>query len=158
MVSFPSLLARPPARDCPVYSSRRCAVRQKAKDITNLLLDEKRMSSQRRTRKDMRNRMAGQPSQSDRPSRGSPPPRGGRGGGDDDLAAAIEASKRTAAEEAGKNKGGGGDSEFEEALRLSREEDERRRRALAAGAGDNLFDEQQRYVLSPRDRRRARRP
>ncbi|KWU46704.1 Epsin-3, partial [Rhodotorula sp. JG-1b] len=34
-------------------------VRQKAKDITNLLLDEKRMTHQRRTRKDMRNRMAG---------------------------------------------------------------------------------------------------
>ncbi|GAA5968676.1 hypothetical protein JCM8115_003676 [Rhodotorula mucilaginosa] len=117
-------------------------VRQKAKDVTNLLLDEKRMTHQRRARKDMRNRMAGEPSSSanDRPSRASPPPRGGKNNDDDELAAAIEASKRSAAEEANRHKG---DSELEEALRLSREEDERRRRALEAGAGDNLFDEEQ---------------
>lgn len=35
-------------------------VRQKAKDITNLLLDESRMSSQRKSRKQMRDRMAGE--------------------------------------------------------------------------------------------------
>ncbi|GAA5872296.1 hypothetical protein JCM3774_003336 [Rhodotorula dairenensis] len=121
-------------------------VRQKAKDITNLLLDEKRMTHQRRTRKDMRNRMAGEPS-NDRPSRASPPPRGG-GGDDDELAAAIEASKRSAAEEANRHKS---DSELEEAIRLSREEDERRRRALEAGAGDNLFDEEQRNALIDMD-------
>ncbi|KPV78334.1 uncharacterized protein RHOBADRAFT_33004, partial [Rhodotorula graminis WP1] len=38
-------------------------VRQKAKDITSLLLDEKRMRSQRASRKDMRDRMAGQKSE-----------------------------------------------------------------------------------------------
>lgn len=91
--------------------------------------------------------MAGEPSSAnDRPSRASPPPRGGKAGGggggdDDELAAAIEASKRSAAEEANRHKS---DSELEEAIRLSREEDERRRRALEAGAGDNLFDEEQR--------------
>lgn len=103
------------------------------------------MSSQRRTRKDMRNRMAGQPStERERPSRASPVPRrGGGGGGDDELQAAIEASKRSAEEEARRHMG---DNELEEALRLSREEDERRRRELAAGSGDGLFDEQKRSV------------
>jgi epsin len=105
------------------------------------------MTHQRRARKDMRNRMAGEPSSSanDRPSRASPPPRGGKNNDDDELAAAIEASKRSAAEEANRHKG---DSELEEALRLSREEDERRRRALEAGAGDNLFDEEQQRSVS----------
>lgn len=104
------------------------------------------MTHQRRTRKDMRNRMAGEPSSSanDRPSRASPPPRGGKND-DDELAAAIEASKRSAAEEANRHKG---DSELEEALRLSREEDERRRRALEARAGDSLFDEEQQRSVS----------
>ena len=62
-----------------------------------------------------------------------------------ELAPPIEASKRSAAEEANRHKG---DSELEEALRLSREEDERRRRALEAGAGDNLFDEEQQRSVS----------
>ncbi|BGO94630.1 hypothetical protein NBRC10512_004941 [Rhodotorula toruloides] len=120
-------------------------VRQKAKDITNLLLDENRMRSQRASRKDMRNRMAGRrtsPSRNERPSRATPPP--GGAGGDADLQAAIEASKRSAEEEARRKRGGKGEDELEEALRLSREEEERRQRELAANGGGNLFDEQQR--------------
>ncbi|GAA6004487.1 hypothetical protein JCM10207_000749 [Rhodosporidiobolus poonsookiae] len=114
-------------------------VRQKAKDITNLLLDEKRMKSQRASRKDMRNRMAGAPEdrdhQRERPSRASPP-----AGGDADLQAAIEASKRSAEDEARRHQG---DRDLEEALRASREEEERRQRELAANGGGGLFDEQQ---------------
>ncbi|GJN91508.1 hypothetical protein Rhopal_004531-T1 [Rhodotorula paludigena] len=115
-------------------------VRQKAKDITSLLLDENRMRSQRASRKDMRNRMTGQKDDErvrERPSRATPPPRGG--GGDDELQRAIEASKRSAAEEAGRHRA---DDELEEAMRLSREEEERRQRMLAANGGDSLFDEQ----------------
>ncbi|GAA6049545.1 hypothetical protein JCM3770_000840 [Rhodotorula araucariae] len=121
-------------------------VRQKAKDITNLLLDENRMRSQRASRKDMRNRMAGQPPERDermprereRPSRASPPLNGG--GTDADFQAAIEASKRSAEDEARRTRA---DFDLEEAMRLSREEEERRQRELAASGGGNLFDEQQ---------------
>ncbi|GAA6061033.1 hypothetical protein JCM10212_004607 [Sporobolomyces blumeae] len=112
-------------------------VRQKAKDITSLLLDEKRMKSQRATRKDMRSRMAGErPERESRPSNNQRPT---NGGSDSDLQAAIEASKRTAEEEAQRKRG---DSDLEEAMRLSREEDERRRRELAANGNSDLFDEQ----------------
>ncbi|GAA5827008.1 hypothetical protein JCM11251_002204 [Rhodosporidiobolus azoricus] len=114
-------------------------VRQKAKDITNLLLDEKRMKNQRATRKDMRNRMAGERGDRDRererPSRASPP-----AGGDDELQRAIEASKRSAEDEARRNQG---DRDLEDAIRASREEEERRQRELAANGGGGLFDEQQ---------------
>lgn len=113
-------------------------VRQKAKDITSLILDEKRMKSQRATRKDMRSRMAGERPDSgakrDRSNSRPPPAKNG----DDDLQAAIEASKRSAEEEARRNRG---NDDLEEAMRLSREEDERRRRELENGNND-LFDEQ----------------
>lgn len=119
------------------------AVRQKAKDITSLILDEKRMKSQRATRKDMRSRMAGERPDSgakrDRSNSRPPAPKNG----DDDLQAAIEASKRSAEEEARRNRG---NDDMEEAMRLSREEDERRRRELENGNND-LFDEQRQYVL-----------
>ncbi|GAA5894302.1 hypothetical protein JCM5296_005132 [Sporobolomyces johnsonii] len=119
-------------------------VRQKAKDITNLLLDEKRMKSQRANRKDMRNRMAGERTDRDRERDSSssgarPRPTNGEGG-DRDLQAAIEASKRTAQDEARRAQG---DRDLEEAMRLSKEEDERRRRELEANGGGGLFDDQQ---------------
>ncbi|BGP12611.1 hypothetical protein JCM10213_008747 [Rhodosporidiobolus nylandii] len=116
-------------------------VRQKAKDITNLLLDEKRMKSQRATRKDMRNRMAGErpDERRERPSRASPP----AGGADADLQAAIEASKRSAQDEARRGRREQADRDLEEAMRLSKEEEERRQRELAASGGGGLFDEQQ---------------
>ncbi|GAA6026257.1 hypothetical protein JCM11491_001279 [Sporobolomyces phaffii] len=119
-------------------------VRQKAKDITSLLLDERRMKSQRATRKDMRSRMAGERPDSgakrDR-SNSRPPP---LSNGDGDLQAAIEASKRSAEEEARRNRA---DNDLEEAMRLSREEDERRRRELAANGNSDLFDEQRQNAL-----------
>ncbi|SCV68312.1 BQ2448_433 [Microbotryum intermedium] len=112
-------------------------VRQKAKDITNLLLDDRRMKSQRATRRDMRSRMSGaetRPKSSD-----SRPDRSGARSGDGDFEAAIAASKRSAEEEAKRNQA---DNDLEEAMRLSREEDERRRRELAQSGSDGLFDEQ----------------
>lgn len=114
-------------------------VRQKAKDITNLLLDDKRMSSQRAGRKAMRDRMAGERPKSGEGSRRQERP---GAGADSDLEAALRASREMADEEARKNRGNG-DAEFEEALRLSREEDERRRRELEASNGGSLFDDQQ---------------
>ncbi|GAA5940294.1 epsin [Sporobolomyces koalae] len=123
-------------------------VRQKAKDITSLLLDEKRMKNQRATRKDMRSRMAGE-----RPDSGAkrersnsrPPP---NGNADGDLQAAIEASKKSAEEEARRNRA---DNDLEEAMRLSREEDERRRRELERNGNSDLFDEQRQNALIDMD-------
>lgn len=104
------------------------------------------MRSQRASRKDMRDRMAGQrpdPAR-ERPSRASPVPANG-GGADADLQAAIEASKRSAEDEARR---GRADNDLEEAMRLSREEEERRQRELAASGGGNLFDEQQQRCVA----------
>ncbi|GAA5896437.1 epsin [Sporobolomyces salmoneus] len=126
-------------------------VRQKAKDITSLLLDEKRMKSQRATRKDMRSRMAGQrpdSRQSRERSNSRPNPPSWSNNADGDLQAAIEASKRSAEEEARRNRA---DNDLEEAMRLSREEDERRRRELAANGNSDLFDEQKQNALIDMD-------
>jgi epsin len=97
------------------------------------------MKNQRATRKDMRNRMAGErgddEGRRERPSRASPP-----AGGDSDLQRAIEASKRSAEDEGRRNQDEG---DLEKAMRLSREEEERRQRELAANGGGGLFDDQQ---------------
>ncbi|KAM0793155.1 hypothetical protein ACM66B_000630 [Microbotryomycetes sp. NB124-2] len=127
-------------------------VRQKAKDITNLLLDENKMKASRLNRKDMRDRMSG----TERPRSNTDPhgagrrvpDRSGARSADQDLEAAIAASKRTAQEEASRNTRSNEDRELEEALRLSREEDERRRRELESSSGGNLFDEQQQQQQS----------
>lgn len=118
------------------------SVRQKAKDITSLLLDEKRMKSQRATRKDMRSRMAGERPEGGRERSNSRPQPNNNNDGD--LQAAIEASKKSAEEEARRNRA---DQDLEEAMRLSREEDERRRRELAANGNSDLFDEQRQSVF-----------
>ncbi|GAA5995121.1 hypothetical protein JCM5350_002772 [Sporobolomyces pararoseus] len=121
-------------------------VRQKAKDITSLLLDEKRMKSQRATRKDMRSRMAGERPEGGRERSNSRPQPNNNNDGD--LQAAIEASKKSAEEEARRNRA---DQDLEEAMRLSREEDERRRRELAANGNSDLFDEQRQNALIDMD-------
>ncbi|KAK4706010.1 hypothetical protein P7C70_g183, partial [Phenoliferia sp. Uapishka_3] len=127
-------------------------VRQKAKDITNLLLDEKRMRDSRKNRANMNGRLQGD--SGERPRSSMDNDRGGRdrnprraqsvpiGGADRDLAAAIAASKESGEADARRNQRSRGDAEMEEAMRLSREEDERRRRELAAQNGQSLFDEQ----------------
>lgn len=84
-------------------------VRQKAKDITNLLQDDARLREQRKTRASMRERMVGgegdgdydrEPSYDEsahRRSHSTPPAsRSRRNQGDDEMKRAIEESKRSA--------------------------------------------------------------
>ena len=116
------------------------AVRQKAKDITNLLLDERRMRDQRKNREHMRDRMQGD---APRPAQRQRAHTTGATGRDSDMEAAIAASKRSAEQEAAKGRRTQDEDDLERALRLSREEDERRKRELAAQNGGSLFDDQQ---------------
>jgi len=87
-------------------------VRQKAKDISNLLSDEARLREQRRDRAHMRDRMVGKPNGADddfenenvrRRSRSAPAGEAGGSGrkrrDEDELKRAIEASKRSLADE-----------------------------------------------------------
>lgn len=123
-------------------------VRQKAKDISNLLMDEARLRDERKSRSSMRDRMSGR-SGSDDPdadrsrrrakSTSSAPPRPRE---DDDLAKAIEASKRSAADEERRTRGKvQQEDDLAKALRLSQEEEARRLAELARARG-NLFDDQ----------------
>ncbi|KAL1918460.1 uncharacterized protein VTP21DRAFT_3120 [Calcarisporiella thermophila] len=77
-------------------------VRQKAKEITNLLLDDSRLQEERRARLGMHNRLIGSNSQTslgpDRPSRSPHYERPGYVDDDSELQRAIEESKRTAQE------------------------------------------------------------
>ncbi|EIM80614.1 ENTH-domain-containing protein [Stereum hirsutum FP-91666 SS1] len=125
-------------------------VRQKAKDITNLLTDEGRLRQERRSRASMRDRMLGAPGDDDglegdensrRRAHSNPP---ARKRDEDELTKAIEASKRSLAEEQAR---GAEDRDLAEAMRLSKEEEERR--ARAAQDSGPLFDDQQNdlYVL-----------
>jgi epsin len=117
-------------------------VRQKAKDITNLLTDEARLRQERLSRANMRDRMMGQAGDDDNDE--PPAPRGDensarrtRGaGGEDELRRAIEESKRTLAAEQAR---GAEDADLAKALRLS-EEEETRRKATVTDSG-SLFDE-----------------
>ncbi|KAH8980158.1 ENTH-domain-containing protein [Lactarius hatsudake] len=117
-------------------------VRQKAKDITNLLTDEARLRQERLSRANMRDRMLGQPEQEEG-SNEPPVPRGdenharrARGAGDDELRRAIEESKRTLAAEQAR---GVEDADLARAIKLS-EEEEARRKATVTDSG-SLFDE-----------------
>ncbi|KAI0059167.1 ENTH-domain-containing protein [Artomyces pyxidatus] len=127
-------------------------VRQKAKDITNLLADDARLRQERRSRAHMRDRMLGEGEEE--PSHDTPrfaPPsdenavrRGGAGGQtDDELKRAIEASKRSLAEEQAR---AGEDRDLAAAIKASQEEEERRARAVAESNG-NLFDDQSNNLL-----------
>lgn len=122
-------------------------VRQKAKDITNLLMDEARLRQERRSRANMRDRMLGQAGNdddNDGPLTEPLTPRGdennarrARGaGGDDELHRAIEESKRSLAAEQAR---GAEDADLARAIRLS-EEEEARRKATVTDSG-SLFDE-----------------
>jgi epsin len=126
-------------------------VRQKAKDITNLLTDEARLRQERLSRANMRDRMLGQPEQED--GNDEPPiqlPRGDENHarrangalGDDELRRAIEESKRSLAAEQAR---GVEDADLAKAIRLS-EEEEARRKASLADPG-SLFDDP--YVRDP---------
>lgn len=128
-------------------------VRQKAKDITTLLMDESRLREARRQRAQMRDRMirgvdgvpetdfgnedenvhrrSGNTGSSSRPGRTATD--------DDDLRRAIEESKKSqavdelrAAEE----------RDLQRAIKLSEEEEKRRREAVDNSNASSLFDEQ----------------
>ena len=130
-------------------------VRQKAKDITNLLTDEERLRQERLSRANMRDRMLSQPQEEGEEEFGGPVvapvvPRGdentarrARGAaGDDELRQAIEASKRTLAAE---QQRGVEDADLARAIKLS-EEEEARRKASLTDSG-SLFDDP--YVCAP---------
>lgn len=121
-------------------------VRQKAKDITNLLSDESRLREERRSRAHVRDRMTSRSpvgdadlgdenerrrSRSRQNARGNPT--------DDDLRKAIEESKRTAAAESGNLTAE--ERDIQEALRLSREEEEKRKKAAQDSTESALFDD-----------------
>lgn len=126
-------------------------VRQKAKDITNLLQDESRLREERRNRASMRDRMVrgnqGEGSENDvdnenvarRGQRGQ----GGQGGrntrDDDEMKRAIEASKRSLADEQAKTKE---EEDLAKAIQLSEEEEAKRNKSLEESNARSLFDDQ----------------
>ncbi|KAH7917844.1 ENTH-domain-containing protein [Leucogyrophana mollusca] len=130
-------------------------VRQKAKDITNLLHDESRLREERRSRASMRDRMirGHAPGEGDvdddpryAPPPGAPPARRGARGPDrdeDELRRAIEESKRSLAEE--QRKAGAltaEEQDLQKAIRLSEEEEARRNKAVEDSNAASLFDDQ----------------
>lgn len=116
-------------------------VRQKAKDITNLLTDKKRLYEERRIRSQMRDRMLGpsrataddgEEAQEDGSQRRHRP-----NGDDEELQRAIEESKRTAEKELATAE----DRDLQRAIQMSQEEEEKRKRALDEANAAALFDE-----------------
>ncbi|KAI0264912.1 hypothetical protein BC834DRAFT_970475 [Gloeopeniophorella convolvens] len=125
-------------------------VRQKAKDITNLLTDPARLREERRSRASMRDRMLGAPGE-EGDDDASPPQREdensarrarGAGVGDDELRRAIEESKRSLAAEQAR---GAEDADLARALRLSEEEEAKRKAGLTDSG--SLFDEQNNNLI-----------
>lgn len=127
-------------------------VRQKAKDITNLLLDEARLRDERRGRSNMRDRMQG----SSMPPSGSFEDDEGRrrrrmeeekrrarnANEDDELRRAIEESKRMAKEEQDRIRAEAqSEEELQKALALSKAEEEKRIKELEAKTSNALFDD-----------------
>jgi epsin len=131
-------------------------VRQKAKDISNLLQDEARLREERRSRAHMRDRMVRGGATEDitqipdevdtsRRRRKNQPNGSARNDGDDELKRAIEESKRTAAAERERQ---AEDNDLAKALRLSEEEEAKRNKAVEDSNASSLFDEQnQLYVI-----------
>ena len=129
-------------------------VRQKAKDITNLLSDKQRLFQERRARAQMRDRMAGRARSSGDTDDGSPDPllnparrRRPLPNGlqrpvrdeEEDMRRAIEESMRSAAEERATAE----DLDLVRALKLSEEEEEERRKKLMEQNASSLFDDAQ---------------
>lgn len=121
-------------------------VRQKAKDITNLLTDEARLRQERRSRASMRDRMLSTPGEADGDGEEFPGENENatrrtlkQGPKDEDeLKRAIEESKKTLAEEQAR---AGEDRDLAQAIRLSKEEEEKRNRAVVDSNGSSLFDD-----------------
>ncbi|EPQ53119.1 ENTH-domain-containing protein [Gloeophyllum trabeum ATCC 11539] len=122
-------------------------VRQKAKDITNLLQDEGRLREERRSRAHMRDRMVGRAGEEEdentrRRSRSVPPARR-TNKEDEDLRRALEESKRMAEEQAKKS---AEDRDLERAIKLSEEEEAKRAKALQDANQAALFDDQNQLI------------
>lgn len=126
-------------------------VRQKAKDISNLLTDEARLRQERRSRAHMRDRMirgggAGEDdeapeNENDHRRSRSAPPR--RPKDDDELKRAIEESKRSLAEEQAKQgRLTAEERDLQEAIRLSEEDEKKRNKAIEDSNQSSLFDDQ----------------
>ncbi|KAF8151565.1 hypothetical protein B0H34DRAFT_665053 [Crassisporium funariophilum] len=129
-------------------------VRQKAKDITNLLQDESRLREERRSRASMRDRMirgAGgeEPAGDDyedenshrRNNAGSGPTNGLAGKrpnrDEDELKKAIEASKKSLAQDRLTAE----QRDLEQAIRMSKEEEEKRKQDVTDSNASALFDD-----------------
>jgi epsin len=134
-------------------------VRQKAKDIVNLLQDEARLRHERKSRAHMRDRMVTGRNNYDedgeadnentrRRSRSVPPARR-RGGDDDQLRRAIEESKRTAEEESARlGRMTAEERDLAQAIKLSQEEEDKRSKAVEDSNANSLFDDSnQLYVF-----------
>lgn len=126
-------------------------VRQKAKDITNLLQDESRLREERRSRASMRDRMVrgggevvDEVEDENTHRRARPQPSGSRRTKEEDeLRKAIEESKRSLAEEQAKK----GTLTAEEqdllrALKISEEEEAARKKSVEDANARSLFDDQ----------------
>jgi epsin len=135
-------------------------VRQKAKDIVNLLQDEARLRHERKSRAHMRDRMVSgknnydddgglPPDENSRRRRSQSVPPRGRRGDDDQLKKAIEESKRTAAAEQAKlGHMTAEERDLAEAIKLSKDEENKRHKAVEDSNANSLFDDtQQLYVL-----------
>jgi len=129
-------------------------VRQKAKDITNLLMDEDRLREERRSRASMRDRMVRgvsgdfQRETEDENSRRRDKSNGLAGKrpnrDEDELRRAIEESKKSLAQEMLKKE----QRELEAALKASEEEELARRKNLEDTNAKALFDECVQRTLS----------
>jgi epsin len=121
-------------------------VRQKAKDITNLLMDDNRLRQERRARASMRERMtrgaAGDGQEEEDFSRRKNNQPDWNGGGkrnrdEDDLRRAIEESKKSLAQEQLTAE----ERDLAEAIKLSEEEEAKRNKAVQDSNENALFDD-----------------
>ena|ERR1700722_13107119 len=126
-------------------------VRQKAKDITNLLQDEGRLREERRSRAHMRERMI-RGSTSDEPQDipdDEPDRRRNRSNGkrpardrdDEELQRAIEESKKAQVQASAEER------DLQQAIKLSEEEEAKRNKAVQDSNASALFDDQNQLLV-----------
>jgi len=131
-------------------------VRQKAKDISNLLVDESRLREERNARAKMRDRMmrgaaAGEEEDSRSRRRDDTPPNGQLAGkrpnrDEEELRKAIEESKRSLAAD----RVAAEERDLQQAIKLSEEEEAKRKNAVEDSNASALFDDQnQLCVIRP---------
>lgn len=134
-------------------------VRQKAKDITNLLQDESRLREERRARAHMRDRMirgtSDDPSEFEdenkhrRSGTGNNPSTNGLAGkrpnrDEEELRKAIEESKKSLAQERVTAE----QRDLERAIRMSQEEEDQRKKQVADTNASSLFDDTNQTCVS----------